>query len=240
MKLNELAESIAFKLGKDTDYGFQEMLKADIISARATAIKTEFDKTKIIPQNLIQTIYCIPLIRVYSGCVDCKSDELVYRTLFKIPKLIMMRTDSPYVEVSTPFKGKSKRIIPIINQGEVSNIAYTRYSKNSIVCYFRNDYLEFVNSRGMESVDVASIYANPLDVETVRLNCTPTDTTECACEDCTSSKRECFNYNTSNCIDADGDLIIEDEYVQLIKILIYKELGVFQEPAIQKEIDVNQ
>ena len=229
MKLEEFVESIAKKVDKQFDYGFKEMLRVDVISARASALKREYEKSRIIPRHLVQTIECIPLER-YHGCVDCGNNETVYRTKCKIPKPIMLRNDSSYVRVTTPIRGSNAVAIPIMSEEESQNLKFTRFSGKSIACYFVNDYIEIINNEtGLDLITVSGLFANPLEVEDVRNNCAKQVDT-CQCKDCNKN---------SDCIDADGSLVIEDELVSLIKEFIYRELGL-REPEAKTDIDLNK
>jgi hypothetical protein len=228
MKLNELVESIAKKADKQFDWGFKEMLRVDIVSARASALKREYEKSKLIPKHLVQTIECI-MLEQHKGCVDCDGD-IVYRTKCKIPKPIMLRNDMYYIRVTTPIRGTKSVSIPIMGEDEIEDLKFTRFNQKTIVCYFVNDYIEIVNNTtGLDMITVSGLFANPLDVETVRTECAK-QTDKCDCKECLEK---------SECIDSDGELVIEDELVPLVKEFIYKELGL-REPETKTDIDVNK
>lgn len=217
MKLTELAESIAIKYNRN-DYEFKEMLKSDIISARATIIKREFEKTNIFNSVLIQTLDCVSLIKVNS--VQCSvnvNSDTILRSKNKLPKPLLLKDSTLFISVTTPFLNKKRINLTVIKPEEVEFITYRRFTNNECYVTYENDYLYIHNHKDLPFITIRDVFANPLEVKAFKE--LSKEDSNCKCDTCNESEDLCFE---------DDDLIIDETLSEGIKSFIYNELNKYR------------
>lgn len=165
LTLTELAESICIPLGKEFDRLFLESVKSSILNARAALLKQEYLKTGNYNHQLIQTIKCIPLIKVneidcctYDGCTN----GIILRSKDEVPKTINYKDNSS----SFIYVGRSdmRKSFHYINVNEIEYIKDRAFTKNSIFYTLFNNYIWIYNTTKITNFNISLVPENPLDV----------------------------------------------------------------------------
>lgn len=152
--LNEIAYSIADKLGKPIDFLLVNDIKFSIVNYRALFIRQDYTKNGRYNSLFIQDLGCIPLESVDSAeCCTVESGCNVVRTTLILPDPVRLKGLEDFVFVGGI--DKITRYTMSIPE-EVGYLQYSKYSKNDPRYYYMNKraYLYnvpegFVNIRGI-------------------------------------------------------------------------------------------
>ena len=219
MKLSYLVDNIAIKLGKNSDVPFKRILRDDIIAQRAVIIKQDYERNRMLPSSLYQTIKCAKVEQVRDlDCVDCVG-KTVWKTEKKIPKPILFNNSFEHFTITNPLKS-NRGTLGVLKVEELEFLKFRRFTQNAVYCVYENEWLYFYNVPIMESVSVRGVFENPLTVLEMYSE-------DSCCDDCESVISQCF---------LEGDLNIEDSYVDRIKAFIYKENERIQ-PQLDTQIE---
>lgn len=163
ISLNKIAYSIAYSLGKETDFYLREKIKFDAVGIAAMLIRRDLERNPISREMLV-SLGCIPLVCVDAGeCCDVKTYTNVLRTDRKIPKPIRTKDSDSFYFVGLPDKTKAFMEIPF------DLIDYTsedRYTKDVTKYAYVNQYIYIYNppSTTFKYINVTSIFADPRQV----------------------------------------------------------------------------
>jgi hypothetical protein len=170
--LNEIAYSIATKLGKPIDFMLINDLKFSIINYRALFIRQDYTKNGRYNALFIQDLGCVPTEKVDSAeCCDVESECNVIRTVDELPDPVRLKGLEDFVFVGAIDK---KTRYTMILPEEVSYVSYNKYSKLDPRYYYMNSRVYLVNVTA-GYVNIRGIFADPR--EAARFN-------HCAGADC--------------------------------------------------------
>ena len=155
--LNEIAFSIADKLGKPLDYLLINNLKFSVINYRALHIRQDYTKTGYYNPLYIQDLGCIAIERVDSAeCCTIESDCLVNRTTLDIPDPVRLKGIEDFTFVGGI--DKKTRFTQIIPE-QAQYIEYSTYTKNLPRYYYMNKRVYVTDS--VEYINIRGIFADP-------------------------------------------------------------------------------
>jgi hypothetical protein len=96
-QLDNITHKIAELLGRPYDVALLRSLEDSAWNLRATFIRREYDKTKIVHEDLIQDLGCIPLEMVDAAeCCEIDSGCKVKRTVHPVPKPVRFKREEPF------------------------------------------------------------------------------------------------------------------------------------------------
>ena len=157
--LNEIAYSVANKLGKPLDIALVNNIKFSIVNYRALFIRQDFTKNGKVHQLFVQDLGCVPLEKVDSAeCCDVESGCFVTRTEDVLPDPIRLKGLEDFTFVGAV--DKITRYTSILPE-EVQFIKYNKYTKNDIRYYYMNRRVYILNEQ--KYVNIRGIFADPRD-----------------------------------------------------------------------------
>ncbi len=206
MLLSETALFIAKLKGKEDDSAFIDLLKSQIISYDAIIRRQQHDKG-INLSSLEQTIKCVELIKVNSAsCGLGVENDLVLRTKERLPKPIILKSNTPFKSVYNSVTSKNRITIDYLTPEELEFIDVRRFTSGSVFHIYENDYLYIVNAleKGydLESVSIRALWDNPLEVRTFAKSELLKEC--CKCDGCENEESNCFlndDYVISNVVE---------------------------------------
>lgn len=151
MKLTDFAHSLAIKNNKETDFGYVESLKFDILGYRASIIASLDDRT-------ISELY-------YQKLSNFSIIEKEGVKSIKIPKLLTFKDGSFKIAVSLQYKGKFKAI-SVISEENASYLEGRKFSKNQPFVILSEDtlYTKNFDPSLITNLSINGIFNNPVDV----------------------------------------------------------------------------
>lgn len=151
MKLNSFAHSLAIKINKETDYGYIQSLKFDILGYRASIIASLDDRS-------ISELY-------YQNLSNFKIDVNDKVKSIKIPKLLTFKDGSFKLTVSLRYENEFKTI-SVITEEEAQFIKNKRFSNKQPFIVLSNDTLFTRNFDPtlISHLYINGIFNNPVDV----------------------------------------------------------------------------
>jgi hypothetical protein len=240
---NNLVDSLAEKLGQSNNYAFKEMLKLDIISARATLIKREYEKSKLYNESLVQTIKCVPMISVSgSECNTITGFGKVIRSKNKIPKPLLVKDNTTFLSITTPFVNNKRRSITILKPEEVEFIEYRRFTVNDAFATYENEHIYLHNVTNLFNISVRGLFENPYSVKDYVNQSVDEKTCPCNCEDCgdcsSSLDANCNQEQKDNCFGSDSDITLENSLIDgIASLILSKQIG---NNSNNSEIKINE
>lgn len=202
--LATLAQTIADNVGMPYDEVFLERMKYEIISQRATLLRQDFTRNRIIYSQLIQDIGCIELQK--TSLDECCTVNLVdmcavSRTKSKVPTPVRIKENSsPFMYVggidkTAPFTWTIPEKLPYM--------LTRRYGKkNQIYFTYLNGYIyvfHLYHQEAIKKINIRGIWEDPVALAALK---------NCAGKECA----------------AIDDFPIPRDMHKLIKDLIYAEL----------------
>lgn len=169
MTLNEIAYSIATKLGKPIDYLLVNDLKFSVINYRSLFIRQDYTKYASFNEVFTQDLGAIPIVSVDSAeCEDVLSGCKVYKTDRTLPNPIRLKNNADFTFVGAIDKITSyTKILP----QEVPLLEFNKYSTDRRY-YYMNDYI-YVTDK-VKYINVRGVFDDPR--EAARFNtCTGAD-----------------------------------------------------------------
>lgn len=205
MLLSETALLIAKFKGIE-DLAFIDLLKSQIISYDATIRKQQYEKG-INLSSLEQTIKCVELVKVNSAsCGLGIENDLVLRTKDKLPKPIILKSNTPFKSVYNSVTSKNRITIDYLIPEQLEFIDVRRFTNNNIFHTYENDYIYIANALeagyDLGSISVRALWDNPLEVRTFAKNEALKDC--CKCDSCENEESNCFlndDYIISNVVE---------------------------------------
>lgn len=217
--LSTIAQTIADNIGKPFDELLLERLKYEIVSKRATLLRNDFTKNKMIYQQLVQSIDCIEMEKVSSNecCdVDLGDDCKVSKSKHPVPvPLRMKENSSPFTYVgginqTNPFTYTLPEKVPFMmsrRYGKKNRIYYA-YTGGHIYAF------HLYGQSAVEKISLRGIWEDPVALEALKT---------CSGEACAV-------------ID---DFPIPRDMEHPIKQLIYDELKAM-DPTLENEIPIDE
>lgn len=203
MKLRVFTASIADNVGQPFNDVLQERLTNSILASRVWFLRRDYEKTKMLPESAIFEIRCIELIDVdATECCDSniKLGCTVRRTKYKIPDILYLKDQ---ISVSFKYVGSPDRSQPsfaYILPEQIPYLTTGKFIKQLPRFTYINGYIYVFNTLAKEI------------------------TTRAAFSDLLQLKDFC-GANAGGCLFDADNINIEDHYVDLIKQLVYTELG---------------
>jgi hypothetical protein len=159
--LNEIAYSIADKLGKPLDFLFIQDIKFSIINYRALFIRQDYTKTGYYNPLFIQDLGCLETETTDSAeCCTFESGCNVVRTVQELPDPIRLKGIEDFVFVGGI--DKRTRFGMILPEEEVY-VEYSKYTKKLPRYSYLNKRIYLVNvPKGV--INVRGIFADPRQV----------------------------------------------------------------------------
>ena len=167
--LSTIAQTIADNIGKPFDELLLERLKYEIVSKRATLLRNDFTKNKMIYQQLVQSIDCIKMEKVSSNeccSVDLGDDCKVSKSVEKVPTPLRMKENSsPFnyvggINMTTPFTYTLPEKVPFM-MGR-------RYGKKNRIYYaYVNEHIYAFHLYGqsaVEKISLRGIWEDPVEL----------------------------------------------------------------------------
>lgn len=206
MLLSETALFIAKLKGKENDLAFIDLLKSQIIAYDATIRRQQYDKGANL-SSLEQTIKCVELIKVNSAsCGLGVENDLVLRTKERLPKPLLLKSNSPFKSVYNSVTSKNRITIDYLSPEQLEFIDVRRFTSGNVFHTYENDYGYIVNAleKGydLESVSFRALWDNPLEVRTFAKAELLKDC--CNCDGCENEESNCFlndDYVISNVVE---------------------------------------
>jgi hypothetical protein len=158
--LNEIAYSIATKLGKPTDIVLVNNIKFSIINYRALFIRQDFTKNGKVHQLYVQDLGCVPVEKTDSAeCCDVESGCSVYRTVDILPDPVRLKGLEDYTFVGAI--NKITRYTALLPE-EVQFLGYNKYTKHDPRYIYRNQRVYVFNVQP-EYINIRGVFADPRD-----------------------------------------------------------------------------
>ena len=239
---SNLVDSLAEKLGQSNNYAFKEMLKLDIISARATLIKREYEKSRFYNESLVQTIKCVPMISVNaSECNTITGFGKVIRSKYKIPKPLLVKDNTVFLSITTPLVNNKRRSITIIRPEEVEFIEFRRFTAKDAFATYENENIYLHNVTNLFNISVRGLFENPYSVKDYINQNVDEKLCPCNCEDCgecsSSLDANCSQEQKDNCFGSDTDIILENSLIDgITSMILSKQTNV----STNSEIKINE
>lgn len=159
--LNEIAYSIATKLGKPIDIMLINDIKFSVINYRSLFIRQDYTKSGKYHQLLVQDLGCVPVEKVDSAeCCTVESGCFVYRTKDKIPDPIRLKGLEDFTFVGAT--DKISRYTSILPE-EIEYLKHNKYTSKDPRYYYMNEYVYLLNLQP-EYVNIRGIFADPREV----------------------------------------------------------------------------
>lgn len=178
--LQSLAEMILSPIGLQTDMYEIELIKQRILSYRQLLIQQDFNRTGRYSEQLVQA-FDLKLTEVEED-----NDKFYISEI--LPKPILIRTNNPFFEVHTSYKGRTRKPLGFLSIEEIPYIEHRKFTN-------KGNFYSYENSRivvfaPVNSIRVRAIWDNPLEVslfakqETFKLACSDkTISSPCTTED---------------------------------------------------------
>ena len=210
MLINEIINSLLLPTGKENDLLAREVSRQQIISLYATLVKREHDKTKIIPQSLIQKIKCVSLNKTSEYACGDLGKGFVLETN-KIPKVISLRNTTPFVSVFIDFKNRKRREFGYITPEELQFLEYRPFVENSFLYTYEDDKIIIPQFKyEYQSISIRGLFSNP----ELAKEFSKEEAVKCGCCE-TVGDDECEENEESSCF-TNGEFDINDEIASLI------------------------
>lgn len=164
--------NIATSGSNPTDYRIEDnQIYFWIDEIRAMLISQDIQKRKDFTDVWIQPITCLSLIEVdNSECCEIETNCKILRTELTIPNTIETNGDNLIVRVTD----NSGNIISKTSIYEVQYNDYSKYAKNKIKWYFKNNYIYVLVSKNIEvtieNINVYGIWDRPQELSNY-VNC---------------------------------------------------------------------
>ena len=179
--LTTIAQTIADNIGKPFDELLLERLKYEIVSKRATLLRNDFTKNKMIYQQLVQSIDCIEMEKVSSNeccSVDLGDNCKVSKSKQEVPTPLRMKENSsPFVYVgginqTNPFTYTLPEKVPFMMSRRFGkkNQIYYAYLNNHIYAF------HIYGQSAVEKISLRGIWEDPVALAALK-NC---DGEQCA------------------------------------------------------------
>lgn len=169
--LNELAYSIATKLGKPIDYMLIQDIKFSIVNYRALFIRQDYTKNGRYHYLLVQDLGCLETELTDSAeCCTVESGCDVVRTKLEIPDPVRLKGLEDFVFVGGIDK-KTRYTMSIPE--EIGYLQYSKFTKNDPRYYYMNKRIYLINVP-VGYVNVRGIFADPRKAELFN-NCSGAD-----------------------------------------------------------------
>lgn len=197
MTIEEIQYTIAGVYEKENDHVFLEQVQSMILAARAEAIRRHIDKYNNVPSAFLAQLNCELTEKVdISECCSTNIGCNVVKTVNKIPSSI--RTGN----VSAPFRFvgsiDNSLAFTFIEPSEIDFILSDRFVPKSLRFYsYINEHLYIFNGNA-KNIRVRDIFNDPYKV---------------------------IEYNDCNNDQCTTLLTIPDDFVVLIKDMVYRELN---------------
>ena len=217
--LGTIAQTIADNIGKPFDELLLERLKYEIISKRATLVRNDFTKNKIVYPQLVQDIGCIDMEKTSSSeccSIDLGDDCKVSKSIQKVPSPIRLKENSsPFTYVggvnkSTPFTWTLPEKIPYMlgrRYGKKNQLYYTYLNEHIYVFHL-------YSQSAVEKISLRAVWEDPVALAKLK------------------------NCNGEQCI-PETEFPIPRDMEDAIKRLIYDELRAM-DVTIENEIPIDE
>lgn len=156
--LNEIAYSIADKIGKPIDYLFINDIKHSIITYRALFIRQDYTKNGFYNPLVIQDLGCVETEKVDSAeCCEYESGCDVVRTKLELPDPIRLKGLEDFIFVG----GIDKRTrFSMIIPEELNYLCQSKYTKRFSRYYYLNKRI-YLYEVPPGVINVRGIFADP-------------------------------------------------------------------------------
>lgn len=166
--LTTLAQTIADNIGTPYDEVFLERMKYEIISQRATLLRQDFTRNRIIYSQLVQDIGCIPMQKAnLDECCSVSMADIcaVSRTVTKVASPLRIKENSsPFMYVggidkTAPFTWTTPEKLPYMltrKYGKKNQIYFTYLNGHIYVFHlYKQEAIKKINVRGIWEDPVA-------------------------------------------------------------------------------------
>lgn len=156
--LNEIAVSIADKLGKPLDFLIIADIKFSIINYRALFIRQDYTKTGYVDPLHVQDLGCVQTeVTDSAECCTIESECPVVRTVEELPTPVRFKGLADFSFVGSI--NKYTRFSMIIPE-EQEYIAYNKYTYNQPRYFYRNNRVYLLNvPEGY--INIRGIFSDP-------------------------------------------------------------------------------
>lgn len=196
--LKELVDTVAYNIGKQTDYTAQQAIKLAAISSYAMWMRRDYDKTGMFRASSIKAICMDTVSAAITECCSSPINCKIIKTSSVVPKPISVkdRLDFEYVgaiDKSNPFG--------YITPSQIAYINTDRFSKGLPLYTYMNDLIYMFNvPKSLKQIEVRLVPANPLQLDGLQ---------------------KC----NGGCFSLDEDIYLEEDLLPLVKNDIYRELN---------------
>jgi hypothetical protein len=173
--LNEIAYSIASKIGMSNDLEIRETIKFDAVNARAMFIRRDIGNNPM-SRNYLQSLPSLPIIcaDINADCgnvnLGLKSGMLVHRTKDPVPETVRTKGSSTFYYVGTIDKQTS---FQEIQPEMIAAFSATKYTSNQPRFFLLNNYIYLINlpNKNLKYINITGVWEDPRHINSVCDSC---------------------------------------------------------------------